>query len=213
MSKHRHLLGGLLLKLAGVLAAAVFFVAMRPAHAADMCAALKINARASQPLAKVVLSPAVRCGVRASRGSLLPDPACTPGAVNPTVTAAVLRDPRFLTGCVRDGASSKAAKAKTYAWYGIAPPARNVGADQTCELDHLISLELGGADTLDNLWPQCGPGGAPLAQRRFKQKDAVENYLAREVRAGRLNLQEAQRGIAADWTQYLIAAQAAHEEK
>jgi hypothetical protein len=70
----------------------------------------------------------------------------------------------------------------------------------------LISLELGGADTLENIWPQCGPKGVVLRNRYFKQKDIVENYLAREVKAGRMDLSEAQRGIAQDWTQYLDAA-------
>jgi len=49
-------------------------------------------------------------------------------------------------------------------------------------LDHLISLELGGADTLDNIWPQCGPSGVALPQRFFKEKDTVENFLAMQVR-------------------------------
>jgi len=56
---------------------------------------------------------------------------------------------------------------------------------QTCELDHVVTLELGGADTLDNIWP-CGPTCAPLPQRFFKEKD-----------------------ITADWTQYLQQTKAA----
>lgn len=71
-----------------------------------------------------------------------------------------------------------------------------------CEEDHLVSLELGGADTLDNLWPQCGPSQAELNARYFKEKDLVENYLAAEVRAGHIPLEQAQRGIAQNWTQY-----------
>jgi hypothetical protein len=73
-------------------------------------------------------------------------------------------------------------------------------------LDHLISLELGGADTLDNIWPQCGPSRVKLATRYFKIKDGVENYLAAKVKAGEISLQDAQRGIAADWTQYISDA-------
>jgi hypothetical protein len=62
------------------------------------------------------------------------------------------------------------------------------------------------ASSLDNIWPQCGPPGVPLAQRYFKQKDIVENYLAWRVRHGEMNLGQAQRGIATDWTQYLAVA-------
>jgi hypothetical protein len=94
----------------------------------------------------------------------------------------------------------------TYTWYGLIAPTENNGPHQVCELDHLVPLELGGADGLGNIWPQCGPDEATLRNRYFKQKDAVENYLAARVESGDLSLDEAQRGIAADWTQYLPAA-------
>jgi len=77
-----------------------------------------------------------------------------------------------------------------------------------CELDHLISIELGGADTLDNIWPQCGPEGAAGEDRSFKQKDLVENYLAAQIRAGKMNKSDVQKGIAQDWTQYLDRSEA-----
>jgi len=93
----------------------------------------------------------------------------------------VLTDPAFRTSCNRDRATSAAQKKKTCEWYGIQRPDNNSGRDQACELDHLFSLELGGADTLDNLWPQRGPDGVTLPERYFKEKDRVENYLAAEV--------------------------------
>jgi hypothetical protein len=46
----------------------------------------------------------------------VPDPNCTPGAVDPTVTIAVLRDRRFTTRCVRDVATNAMKKATAYAW-------------------------------------------------------------------------------------------------
>jgi hypothetical protein len=76
-------------------------------------------------------------------------------------------------------------------------------------LDHLVSLELGGADTLDNIWPQCGPDEVSLSERYFKLKDTVENYLARQVKNGQMELAAAQQGIATDWTQFLSDAQSA----
>jgi hypothetical protein len=93
---------------------------------------------------------------------------------------------------VRDQATSAAKKKNTYAWYAIKKPAINRGRRQVCELDHLVSLELGGADTLDNIWPQCRPSRVALYRRYFKQKDAVENYLAAQVRAGAIDLHDAQ---------------------
>lgn len=139
-------------------------------------------------------------------GFSIPDPACTPGAVNPTVTVTVLRDQAFRTACVRQQVTTEQQKAQTYRWYAIPHPANNNAGSQSCELDHLVSLELGGADTLDNIWPQCGPPGVPLVQRHFKQKDMVENYLAWRVRRGEMDLRQAQKGIATNWTQYLAEA-------
>jgi hypothetical protein len=167
-----------------------------------------VQATASKPLGEASTPTAKSCSVGTSHGFPIPDPKCTPGAVNPTVSLSVLQDPKFRTGCERDQASTAHQKAGTYSWYGIAHPAKNVGANQTCELDHLVSLELGGADTLDNLWPQCGPAGVTLNARYFKQKDQVENYLAAMVRAGKIELDAAQHGIATNWTQYLDDAKA-----
>lgn len=165
-----------------------------------------VDATASTPLAEVTAQS--NCSTKTSNDYPIPDPACTPGAVNPTVTLEVLQSGEFKTGCERDKASSMKQKNATYDEYSIAHPKNNRGQNQTCELDHLISLELGGADTVDNIWPQCGPDGKPLAQRYFKIKDSVENYLAAQVRAGAIKLEDAQRGIATDWTQYIDAARA-----
>lgn len=105
-----------------------------------------------------------------SHGFQLPDPSCTPGAINPTVTLTILKRPGFHTPCLRDKATSAAEKNATYECYKLRHPWHNVGNRQTCEKDHLISLELGGADTLDNIWPECGPSGVSLRKRFFKQK-------------------------------------------
>jgi hypothetical protein len=148
------------------------------------------------------------CAPKTSHGFAIPDPSCTPGAINPTVTLKVLRGGKFKTGCERNKASSITMKNATYVQYRITHPKGNTGKNQTCELDHLVSLELGGADTVNNIWPQCGPEDAELAQRFFKIKDGVENYLAVQVRDGKIDLAEAQRGIAQDWTQYIDASKA-----
>jgi hypothetical protein len=64
------------------------------------------------------------------------------------------------------------------------------------ELDHLISLELGGCtDCVANLWPE--PYNIPMGAR---EKDKVENYLHKEVCNGEITLTEAQQEIATDWT-------------
>jgi hypothetical protein len=143
------------------------------------------------------------CKAQMRNGYPVPDAKCTPGGANPSLTLDVLRDPAWRTKTVRNCASSEAQKHVAYRWYDIVKPQVNSNQNQVCELDHLVPLELGGADGLGNIWPQCGPDAVSLNQRYFKQKDHVENYLAEEVKAGRMALGDAQRGIAKDWTQYL----------
>ncbi len=177
--------------------------AVKPA----VCSQFKIEDKASQALQTVKLPPqAGSCKASMKNGFLIPDPQCTPGAINPTLTSEVLRNPKFTTRCVRNDTTTEEEKAQTYGWYGIKHPANNSGSTQTCELDHLISLELGGADTLDNIWPQCGPAKVALAKRYFKQKDMVENYLAKQIKEGKMPLAEVQKGIATNWPQYLDEA-------
>ena len=64
-----------------------------------------------------------------------------------------------------------------------------------CEIDHLISRELGGADEVRNLWPEpygTHPWNAQL-------KDRLENRLHKEVCEHRLSLKKAREEIQADW--------------
>jgi len=171
----------------------------------NTCPVSAVQSTASRPLASSDVTHG--CTTQTKSGFPVPDPKCTPGAVNPTVTLAVLKNTSFGTGCIRNCATTESDKNVTYSQYGIPHPANNQDATQVCELDHLVPLELGGADTLDNIWPQCGPNQVPLAKRYFKEKDKVENYLADQVKTGKMNLEKAQTAIAADWTQFLGEAQ------
>lgn len=157
------------------------------------------------------------CHPGTSNGYPIPDPKCTPGAYNTTLGVSVLGHKGFKTGCVRDKATSAKQKDKVYGWYGIKKPANNTGSKQVCEKDHLVSLEIGGADTLDNIWPQCGPSRVVLKNRYFKQKDLVENFVAVPFHTGEnklvlddgteLSLADVQHQIAKDWTYFLPYAQ------
>jgi hypothetical protein len=60
--------------------------------------------------------------------------------------------------------------------------------------NHLIPLELGGASTVANLWPEQRAGARGAAR-----KDDLENALKRQVCSGALSLAAAQRDIASDW--------------
>lgn len=117
-----------------------------------------------------------RCHAR----GLLPDPQCTPGAVDTTDLAVVCG-----TSTKRRRHVTKAVRRQVLAAYGFAPRG-------DYEIDHLIPLELGGSNAAENLWPEPSPG--------FRDKDRVENRLHRLVCSGRMSLSEAQRHIARDWT-------------
>jgi hypothetical protein len=58
-------------------------------------------------------------------------------------------------------------------------------------VDHLVSLELGGANDAANLWPEYPPTPNP--------KDKVENALHAAVCDGRVKLTAAQNAIAWNW--------------
>jgi hypothetical protein len=94
-------------------------------------------------------------------------------------------------------------KNEVYAAYGVdkekaladgARPSKADAARPLYEIDHLISLELGGADDEENLWPQ------PYYQHPgAHEKDTVENWLHKQVCSGKMEPAEAQRAIATDW--------------
>ncbi len=117
----------------------------------------------------------------------LPDHDCTPGAVFPDVTKEKICVHGY-SKTVRDVPASL--KKKAHADYGIPYPQER----GTYEVDHLISLSLGGNNDLANLFPEAAepfPG--------FKEKDLVENYLHEEVCDNRVALSIAQERIASDW--------------
>jgi hypothetical protein len=123
-------------------------------------------------------------GCRA-RGAL-PDRACTPGAVFAFATTREICVPGYSSSVRNVPASEKRA---AYAEYGIAAHRRG-----QYEVDHLISLELGGSNAIANLWPE-----AAAPRPGFHQKDAVENFLHGQVCSGAMTLAAAQRIIAVNW--------------
>jgi hypothetical protein len=141
----------------------------------------------------------------ASAGGELPDPACTPGSIDPAVTAAVLCAKGYTTRTYRPSSSetTRFKYQQAYPAYGLAP-------DTKTELDHLVSLQLGGSNDATNLWPEPPPTPNP--------KDQAENALhawvcgcVKAVAEGELSagcrtpadaqdrLESAQQAIAADW--------------
>jgi hypothetical protein len=116
----------------------------------------------------------------------LPDPAKTPGDVLTTDTSAVCT-PGY-TKTVRNVPAE--IKKQVYRNYGII--SHKPGE---YEVDHLVSLELGGSNSIRNLWPESyitKPLNAHV-------KDKLENKLHELVCNGSVSIVEAQRAIAENW--------------
>jgi hypothetical protein len=133
----------------------------------------------------------------------LPDPDCTPGDIIKENTKALICSADFRTGTVRNTVTTPAQKNKTYPMYAIAHPANNTGRAQVCEIDHLVPLQLGGADTIANLWPECSPGYSNWQGPSFREKDGFENYLWFHVCINEdTSLEDAQLEISTNWRKY-----------
>ena len=120
-----------------------------------------------------------------------PDRRCSPGAYYSKLTKAVLCSSTFHTGDVRNVPDSE--KHQVEIEYGLTPK----GYGSTLEIDHIVSLELGGSNDIANLYPEKAtlPAGAP----GYHVKDKLENKLHALVCDGSMTLRSAQRGIATNW--------------
>lgn len=144
--------------------------------------------------------PAGPCHLRTTAdGQPLPDPGCTPGAVDASASRAAVcavggwekthpRPPAKLTA---------KAKRQIMRAYGL-DPAR--ASDY--ELDHLVPKSLGGSDDARNLWPQIDrTTWARPNSFVANDKDALEILAKRGVCSGRgLDLDQLRHGFVTDWT-------------
>lgn len=138
---------------------------------------------------------------KASDGEPLPDPKCTPGAVDSKVTASdisttICRKGGYTTSVRPPESLTEPAKKKLLAAYGI--PESKIS---DYELDHLIELNAGGASDLRNLWPE------PNTLTEYKgsafvhnDKDEVEEYTYHAICDGKASVTAVQKAVAANWT-------------
>lgn len=126
----------------------------------------------------------------------VPDLNKTPGVVRSGLSKAKIciikwgKDERHVTDAMKQQVFA------AYGYSGYSDPHCVLDAHgKTCEIDHLISRELGGADDVKNLWPEAygtTPWNAHL-------KDKLENRLHKEVCAGHISLKKAREMITNDW--------------
>jgi len=129
---------------------------------------------------------------------IYPDPARTPGAVNPEITQENIREticnPRWSTKSIRPEENyTHRLKVEQIGEYGYSDSRL-----KDYEEDHFIPLELGGNPSdPKNLWPE--PFETSVPDGGAHAKDKVENYLHAEVCSGSLTLDQARREISEDW--------------
>lgn len=119
---------------------------------------------------------------------VLPDPVCTTGTVFQVATSTLCTV--GYTTKVRDVPLS--VKKQVFKNYGI-----DYSLHANYEVDHLISLELGGSNDISNLWPE-----SYIISNGSHAKDGFENYLHNQVCKGSISLTEAQKEISTNWLYY-----------
>jgi hypothetical protein len=99
---------------------------------------------------------ALFCALTFAASPILPDPKLTPGATVP-VSLKTLCEPRKDRGARTYARAARHVTAReksaVFAAYGISPRMH-----RAYEVDHLIPIELGGSNSLANLWPQPRSG-------------------------------------------------------
>jgi hypothetical protein len=129
----------------------------------------------------VVLAALGLVGNVCAADALVPNPKLTPGKV-----AQREKD---------GGGVTLAMEQKVFARYRL-PWSRRA----EFKIDHLIPIELGGADSIDNLWPQsvrAKPYGAD-------RKELLTEVLLARIAKGQITLSQAQDQISKDWIDAFI---------
>jgi hypothetical protein len=114
---------------------------------------------------------------------------------NAPAQEALLPNPKLTPGRIAErdkdrGGVTLAMEKKVFSRYRLPWPRR-----AEFKIDHLIPVELGGADTIDNLWPQSlrtKPYGAD-------RKELLTEVLLERIRAGRMTIAQAQEQLRKDW--------------
>jgi hypothetical protein len=179
---HRNLPPVLVVGLLGMAATLLAVFVSPPAHAGAAGRAAGPNPAASATCSEAFLP--------------LPDPSCTPGALNPDVKQSTIGSTICVSGwtaTVRPPTSyTNPLKVQQIAQYGYTDTST---ADY--EEDHFIPLELGGAPRdPQNLWPE--PRKAATGETA-SSKDGVETKLKNLVCNGTATLAAAQNALVDDW--------------
>jgi hypothetical protein len=152
-----------------------------PQLATSESSGAKINVGQTVLLGKRTKTSGCRLGAN-------PDRRCSPGAYYSKLAKEVICSASFRTSSIRNVPQSL--KYEVEEEYEM--PQRLYG--RKLEIDHIVSLELGGSNDIANLFPERvrpAPG--------YQVKDKLENRLHSLVCSGSMKLRNAQRQIAKNW--------------
>lgn len=128
---------------------------------------------------------AIRFGPTVNAEGPKPKAGLTPGETRPITLDEICRNPEAEVVAVN---IPEETRRRVFSEYGIRGRADNF------EVDYLITPDLGGAESIRNLWPQ------PYTTRwNAHLKDTLEQRLHQLVCAGKVDLATAQHDIAVDW--------------
>jgi hypothetical protein len=117
-----------------------------------------------------------------------PDRRCSPGAYYSKLTKRRICAASFRTSTIRNVSASVKSAVKVE--YGLKP----ISYGDALEIDHIISLELGGSNDIGNLFPEKAD-----AHPGYHAKDRLENRLHDLVCDGKRTLRSARLRIASNW--------------
>jgi hypothetical protein len=143
-------------------------------------------AGAGAVFAGVCLAVLIIFGTTVNAEGPKPRAGITPGETRPITIEEVCRDPEAVVVAPDIPENTRQ---KVFAAYGI----KSAKANQF-EVDYLITPDLGGTESIRNLWPE------PYSARwNARVKDRLEQRLHQLVCSGKLDLATAQHDIAVDW--------------
>ncbi|MGX5680901.1 hypothetical protein [Schumannella luteola] len=126
------------------------------------------------------------CELERHDNGLLPDPACTPGAIttqiSPAETSPVCTE-------VPETEPADSVRDSVLAAYGV-----DAADEGDYTVVYLIPRRLGGANDMANLWP------VPTSDPSAKDKSDVDRIVADAVCGGRAGIQAAHYALSRDWT-------------
>ena len=144
--------------------------------------------RASAAILGACVAGLMLTGPAMADSGILPDPTITPGASRTTDVGKICSH-----GTRELRRWDRARDDRVMREYGL-----RSGPHPDFEVDHLIPLGIGGADSQENLWPE--PRRSLEPQWNAEAKDRLEGRLRDLICSGQLDVREAQRAVAEDWT-------------